>query len=340
MLLPLFHLRRGRSFYFKENRNCMAAIPIWKDKVIDLGGASVEFRITIGGNTIYSGKAMARPGEANAKVRINDVCADYLVNALPTITDRTFTSFALPSFVVQKKSGGTWSTIDTITFYNDWSYDYGFTSDVLSDPINGKVTADMFILHSKKNITASQSATYTKSNGTSTARMITISPTPADGTCVYDAGAVSDTIKVIIGSLTYPVVADCYKYALYYINAYGGWDHLLVEGADLEADSLERHFREQEYDNTNISNRGRVNYVNEVTKSWSLNTGLLTDDQASRMHHLINSPLVYLCEIASSTFIPVVITTNTCEYKTYRNQGNRMFNYQLTIELAQNRIRR
>ncbi len=340
MLLPVFSFTESAVFLFQGKPKCMAAIPIWKDKVIDLGGASVEFRITIGGNTIYSGKAMARPGEANAKVRINDICADYLVNALPTITDRTFTSFALPSFVVQKKSGGTWSTIDTITFYNDWSYDYGFSGTLLSDPINGKVTADMFILYSRLNLTSNLVATYHKTGGTTTNRTSTISPTPNDGTSAFDVGAVSDTIKVVIGSLTYNVVPDCYKYALYYINAFGGWDHLLVEGTDLEADSLERHFREQEYDNTNIQNRGRVNYVNEVTKSWTLNTGLLTDDQASRMHHLINSPLVYLCEIASSTFIPVVITTNTCEYKTYRNQGNRMFNYQLTIELAQNRIRR
>ena len=340
MLLPVFSFTERAVFLFQGKPKCMAAIPIWKDKVIDLGGASVEFRITTGGNTIYSGKAIARPGEANAKVRINDICADFLVNALPTITDRTFTSFALPSFVVQKKSGGTWSTIDTITFYNDWSYDYGFSGVLLSDPINGKVTADMFILYSRLNLTSNLVATYHKTGGTTTNRTSTISPTPNDGTSAFDVGAVSDTIKVVIGSLTYNVVPDCYKYALYYINAYGGWDHLLVEGTDLEADSLERHFREQEYDNGNISNRGRVNYVNEVTKSWTLNTGLLTDDQASRMYHLINSPLVYLCEIASSTFIPVVITTNTCEYKTYRNQGNRMFNYQLTIELAQNRIRR
>ena len=317
----------------------MAAIPIWKDKVVDLGGASVEFRITIGGNTIYSGKAIARPGEANAKVRINDICADYLSHALPTITDRTFTSFALPAFKVEKKSGGSWTTIDTITFYNDWSYDYGFTGATLSDPINGKVTADMFILFSGKGI-GNISATYYKTNGTSTNRSTTVSPTPNDGTCVFDAGAVADTKRIAITSLNYFVVPDCHKYALYYVNAYGGWDHLLVEGNDIEVDSLARHTMDREYDNTNIVNRGRVNYVNEVTKYWSLNTGLLTDDEASRMHHLVNSPLVFLCEIASATFIPVVITDTSCEYKTYRNQGNRMFNYQLTIELAQNRIRR
>jgi len=318
----------------------MALIPIWKDKVVDLLMASAEFRIRTGGDTIYAGKSIARPGESTAKVRVNDICADYLVNALPTITDRTFTSFGLSAFSVQKRSGGSWGVVESIDFYNDWSYDYGFTGDVLSDPINGKVTADMFILYSKKNISANISAVYRKTDGTTTTRTTTISPTPDHGTCVFDAGAVSSANRVAISGTYYPIVADCYKFALYYVNAYGGWDQLLVEGNDMETDSLERHIREQEYDNTNIVNRGKVNYVNEVTNSWTLNTGLLTDAEAGRMHHLINSPMVYLCLIASSTFIPVVITTNTCEYKTYKNQGNRMFNYQLTIELAQNRIRR
>ena len=322
----------------------MAAIPIWKDKVMDLLLAACDFKIvdtsTTPSTLLYMGRSVARPGEATAKARINDICADYLVNALPTLTDRTFTSFNLPPLRVQSGNGGVWGIIGDVTFYNDWSYDYGFTGDVLSVPINGKVTKDMFILYSKKEISANISAVYRKTDGTTTTRTTTISPTPAYGTCCFDAGAVSSANRVAISGTYYPIVADCYKFALYYVNAYGGWDQLLVEGNDMETDSLERHIREQEYDNTNIVNRGKVNYVNEVTKSWTLNTGLLNDDEASRMHHLINSPMVYLCLIASSTFIPVVITTNTCEYKTYKNQGNRMFNYQLGIELAQNRIRR
>lgn len=320
----------------------MAAIPIWKDKIVEITGTSVQFRIYDSANSIslYQGVAHAKPGESSVKIRVNDICADYLVNALPTLTDRTFTSFALPSFVVQKYSGGSWSTIETIQFYNDWSYDYGFNSDVLSYPINGRVTADMFILHSQKNITASQSATYTKSNGTSTAKMITISPTPNDGTCVYDAGAVSDTIRINIGLTTYHVVDGCHKYALYYVNAFGGWDQFLLEGNDMEMDEVTRHIREVEYSNTLLVNRGMDNYVNEIDKSFTLNSGLLTDAQASRMHHLLNSPLVYLCEISTGNMIPVIMKTNTCEYKTFSNQGNKMFNYTMQVEIAQNRIRR
>ena len=82
---PGFSFTKVAVFLFQGKVNYMAAIPIWKDRVIDLGAASVEFRITSGGNTIYSGKSIARPGEANAKVRINDICADFLSNALPKI---------------------------------------------------------------------------------------------------------------------------------------------------------------------------------------------------------------------------------------------------------------
>ena len=320
----------------------MAAIPIWKDKVIDLGAASVEFRITVGGNTIYAGKAIARPGDANAKVRINDICADFLVNAKPAFADRTFASFDLPSFVVQKKSGGTWSNVETVLFYGDWSYDYGFHGDVLSDPINGKVTTGMFILTSAKEISANVTASYKKSGGSVTTRTTTVSPTPAYGTCMFDAGAVSDTVQITVNSKVYKIVDGCEsKYALYYINAYGGWDQLLVEGVDLQMDSVERHIRGREYVNTTSDQAGMVDYANEVTKTWTLNTGILTDAEASRMHHLLNSPLVYLFQFAGGGyFYPVIIKTDTCEYKTYKNQGRKMFNYQFTVELAQNRIRR
>jgi hypothetical protein len=58
------------------------------------------------------------------------------------------------------------------------------------------------------------------------------------------------------------------------------------------------------------------------------------------MHHLINSPLVYLCHISSGDMIPVIMKTNTCEYKTFKNQGRRMVEYTMQVELSQNRIRR
>ena len=300
----------------------------------------MEFRITSGGSTIYSGKAVSRPGESTAKIRINEICADFLSSSLPTFTDRTFSPMSLPSFVVQKKSGSSWSTVETVDFYPDWSYDYQFTGDILSFPINGRVDSRMMIFTSKKNISSNVSASYKKKTGTTTSRTTTVSPTPNNGTCAFLANAVSDTIQITVNSNVYKVVTDCAKYALYYVNDFGGWDQFLIEGNDLEVDNLTRFISEQGYNNTSQANAGRVNYVNEITKGWTFNTGWMNDTAGARMHHLINSCLVYLVEISTRYTYPVIITSNSCEYKTYKNQGRQVVNYSFTVELAQNRIRR
>ena len=143
-----------------------------------------------------------------------------------------------------------------------------------------------------------------------------------------------------IGNSTFKVVTECAEYALYYVNAYGGWDCLLIEGNTLEADTLTRYTREIVYDNNDIQNRGVQNYVNEITKGFTFQTGLLKDDQGKRMHHLINSTDVYLYDIANGQMIPVNVSVNTCEYKTFKNQGNRFAQYTIQVEVAQNRIRR
>ena len=318
----------------------MAAVPIWKDKIVALATSTVDFRIVADGVVIYSGRAYVKPGDTYANARINEICADYLAHALPTLTDRTFTSFNLPSFVVQVKSGTSWVNQTTVQFYPDWSYDYSFSSENLSAPINGRVDSRMLILFSILNTASPLTANYRRTGGTTTARSISFSPTPGSGTGAFKVDALSGVERITIKSVNYYVVTDCAKFALYYVNAFGGWDQFLIEGNDMEVDDITRYIQEVEYDNNTISARGMVNFVNEVKKSWTLNSGLLDDDQASRMHHLLNSPLVYLCDIPTGEMIPVIMKTNTCEYKTFSNQGNRMVNYTMQVELAQNRIRR
>ena len=318
----------------------MAAIPIWKDKIVALATSAVDFRITADGVVIYSGRAYVKPGETYANARINEICADYLTHVLPTLTDRTFTAFNLPTFVVQVKSGNSWVNQTSVQFYPDWSYDYGFSGNNISAPINGRVDSRMSILASIVNKSSPITANYRKTDGTTTARSISFSPSPGSGTGAFKANAVANVNRITINSVNYYIVTDCAKYALYYVNSYGGWDQFLIEGNDMELDEITRYIQEVEYDNNTISARGMVNYVNEVNKSWTLNSGLLNDDQASRMHHLLNSPMIYLCHISSGDMIPVTMKTNTCEYKTFSNQGNRMVNYTMQVELAQNRIRR
>ena len=129
-------------------------------------------------------------------------------------------------------------------------------------------------------------------------------------------------------------------WVFYYVNAYGGWDSLLIEGNTIETDSLKRHTREMEYDNRDIKNRGRQNYVNEITKSYTLHTSWMSDAESLRMHHLLNSTEVYLFNINTGDMIPVTLNNTTTEFKTYKNNGGRMVNYTIDATLAQDRIRR
>jgi hypothetical protein len=269
-------------------------------------------------------------------------------------------------FGVQLKTPGhAWSPLEDVTFYNDWSYEYDYDPEVsgLSCPITGHIDARQPILYSVFN-KAQVTATIVRKNGTSQSIVIPVtggggglsgdfnSDFSSDfligggdghdgyGTIVIRADSYANLDRVIIGGKTYKVVTECAKYVLYYVNAFGGWDSLLIEGNTLEADSLKRFTREVVYDNRQIQNRGIHNYVNEVTKGFTFHSGWLLDDQGERMHHLINSTFVYLYDIANDEMIPVTIPTTSCEYRTYKNQGNRLVDYIIQVEVAQNRVRR
>ena len=340
----------------------MAAVPIWKDYYVDISGV---YRImqTDTEQVIYSGMANARPGENIGHVKVNDICADYLENVLPYLSQAEFTRITLPaSFKIQLRvntaGGYQWVDITSWQFLNDWSYDYDYDAATmgLSFPINGKVDARMPIVWTGLNV-SEVTATLHYRNGTSSSVIIPVAisddfnidfnndfarstRSAGSGTAVFLLDAWTDLDRIDIGNSTFQVVTECASYALYYVNAYGGWDCLLMEGNSLESDALKRYTMEVVYDNNDIQNRGVCNYVNEITKTFTLRTGWLLGDQGKMMHHLINSTEVYLYDIAAGQMIPVTIPATSCEYKTYKNQGNQLVNYTIQVQVAQNRIRR
>jgi hypothetical protein len=159
-------------------------------------------------------------------------------------------------------------------------------------------------------------------------------------TAKVDLSQFGDVVAARIGSASFKVVNKCNRYALYYVNAFGGWDSLLIEGNHSETDSLVRHERVVEYDNTSSANRGRVNYVNEIQKRMTLHTSWLLGDEASRMHHLLNATEVYLYDLEKRQMMPVVLTNTTTEYKTYKGNGGQLVNYAIEVAFANDRIRR
>jgi hypothetical protein len=335
----------------------MGAYPIWLDYYVNFGSAeSVQYRILCNNDLVYSGKAWIKPGENNILVRINDICADYINNVLPTL-GVTFTTNEPPLFRIQKWDGSGYVAHTSVSFYNNWSYDYDFDPhDNLSFPINGRLDPRQWIVYTAYEASEFR-ARVIKNNGEYF--FVTIPVGLSDdfnsdfnsdfckmvatraGTAVFNLSKYGSDIKrVEIDGKKYEMTDKCNRYALYYTNAYGGWDSLLIEGNHVESDDVTRHTRDVEYNNKSIQNRGRKNYVNEVSRRLTLHTSWMSDEQSLKMHHLLNSAEVYLYDITTDQMIPVVLTNGTSEYKTYKSNGNKLVNYTIEVALANDRIRR
>ena len=335
------------------------ANPIWKDYYVSLGSAdSIEYRILCNNEVIYSGKAWKRPGHSTNDIRINDICADYLQNVFPSLVGSTFTVGEYVTFFVQTLSDSTWTTKVSVQFDNNWSYEYDHdpARDGMSIPVNGHVDIRQWVVFTAYNATTI-TATIRLADGSSFDVLIPVAISDdfnADfnndfsqsvrstqtGTAVFDLSKWGNVKSMTIDNKVFTVVNECSRYALYYANAYGGWDSLLIEGNHSEVDNLTRHTRESEYDNRSIQNRGILNYVNEVSKTLTLHTSWLSDDEAARMHHLLNSTNVYLGDLVTGQMIPVILTDTKSDYKTYKGNGGKLVNYSINVTIAQERIRR
>lgn len=336
------------------------ANPIWKDYTVNLGTSeNVLFRIKAGDFVIYTGRSFMRPGQTENTIRINDICADYLQNVLPTLSQAEFTAMEMPvTFAVQTQTADGWADADSVQFTYDWSYDDAFDPETegMAFPIDGNVDARQWLIYTayqKEQVTAvltfrdgtelSILIAVARSNDFSSDFNIDFSRSTAaagSGHAVLDLSKFDNLAKVSIGGTAYTVADRCHRYALHYVNAYGGYDSLLIEGNSMISDGITRHTREAEYDNRETAGRGTYNYVNEIAKSVTLHTGWLSDASSSRMHHLIGSTEVYLEDIARRRLYPVTLKDTELQHKTYRNNGGNLVNYEITAMLAQNRIRR
>lgn len=129
----------------------------------------------------------------------------------------------------------------------------------------------------------------------------------------------------------------CAKYAIYYLNPLGGWDQLLIEGKVVKTIKLENKSYKRNFDN-NTNEFENKHYLKNLTTSYKLTTGYLTDAQAKLMPNLIETTKAYLFELDTNNYIPVLINNNSVDIKTYRNQGRKLFTYTIEVQESQNKF--
>jgi hypothetical protein len=205
----------------------------------------------------------------------------------------------------------------------------------MASPVNGHVSARQKLLWTCINAT-SVVATLRFADGTSLRKIITIARTAdfnadfnldfaksataaGNGTIILDLSQYEGLTEVEIDGKVFPVV-ECGRYVLYYANAFGGWDSFLIEGNHSKTDELTRSSINRGKEN----DREVVNYRNGIRERVTLHTGWLSDDESSRMHHLLNSTDIYLHDLEKDVIVPVVMESTDTPYKTFKGEGRNL----------------
>jgi len=330
------------------------AAPIWQDYYVTLTtktdptSPGYDFYIALQTpfTIIYEGMAYPAPGETYPRIRINDICADYLAHNFLQAPATPYEA----TFVVGRGA----TSIDAVTFFNDWSYDphYNRATDGLAFPVVRTFAPGQLLVLSS--LAGGIVATITMEDGTMVTRYLNghtggddfnddYNEDFAIGLIEYGDAFVlpmddyPGAVQVQMGPIKFTRTERCCRFVLYYVNAHGGWDALPVEGKALRSDALTRHTLERAYDNNDYAARGGATIVNEIRPTWEFWTGWLRLHESERMHHLLNSPSVYVHDLEEDIVRPVLLTASTTEHK---DTPGRLYAYKIEARLAQDRIRR
>lgn len=276
--------------------------PIWKDTYYTASTNSATYFITLDGNTIYSGKAVKNPDAAGIEINLNKVCRNYLSCNIDTILSSHGTITSETNNLAERtfKLYVNGSNVMDYKFYMDWSYDMDAPTQNLSMPINGHYVPGMLTLNTVR------SSSYVTS----------------------------------ISNINYNKQVKCSPYALYYLNAYGGWDSFLIEGTVKKKNTFTTYQTDKVFKNTSIEFETNK-YVQEIKTSYELNTGWLNDEQSANLSkNLMGSLRVYLHDIQNDIIKPVIITDENVSYQTYQTNGKKLCQYKINITESQSKVRK
>lgn len=302
--------------------------PIWDiAEMTSSNGSFIEYHITYDGDIIYAGKAYRYPEELETVWSVNDVTSNYLGNGI-IFTDGIQ---QIPNYSKDFFIGTSAGAKYVKTFYNSWAYKH--TNYWLSDPIDTRVDPRQWLPVSFL------STNYPLIN---VGNRIYAALKEDDGWTVMtnlnnymlNCNEGFSVVGVNGETIDYKVTSG--DYVLYYSNAYGGWDSILLTGKVKKTDEIE-HLNYKRRSNSQYK-FSKINYQNNITPTWSLNTGISVN--GSKMYHLLESTMVYLHNLETNEIIPVVITNSQCEYLTRRNNGKRPFFYTITVEESNTKLRK
>lgn len=317
------------------------AQPIWSDYHVTYSdGDRCDFTIEYEGNIIYEGSAVLRPNEDYISIKINDICANYVKaqRVMDALDAEDYVARYVYTFKVSILVGGEIYKEEDVEFRYDYSFDFyadpfGFTP--IGNKVGRFITASVWL-------TVLQIRTFDE-DGEILSEW-SVEPVKSSNILTLNRW-LDDAARVEVEYYEWERkwvfdVDHCAPYALVFLNEVGGVNTLLIEGKTMQEDSYARTTFGTSASNEGYSNRQIAVASNDITRKWTLHTGWLDDKSAANMHHLLSSPDVLLADYNLDEYYAVNILNNTCEYKTYANNGNHLVRYDIEVEFAQKMIRR
>lgn len=150
------------------------------------------------------------------------------------------------------------------------------------------------------------------------------------------------------------VCPELHKYAIYYVNMYGGIDFLLGTNASTETVTSKNSSITKYADNNIRTEFGKYNYLKENVISWKIVTDMFygiskyktgdlfkptdyydVDEQAKLMQHLFQSPKIWVHDLEKDIIYSANLTDTKMTNKTFMTNGNKHFNFTLNLERSQ-----
>ncbi len=316
------------------------------------GSSAIEYSISIGTTEVYQGKILPyNTASATIDIDIAPICAEYLDTFYEDMNLDSTNIAAMPTSGLFGSMNTFTVNVEDVTTNYPIVYDYNTDHEqpladirYLNDPIDDKVDPRQRIFTSGYNTTGSQVYTYQVNTGNAVSVSITNTSNIHLRTVnLHTLGlSVNDTITMGMtgyGTNTYTVVRPCRnRFALYYVNKYGGLDALLCSGRSIESWSPTRTDVTLYDDRLNRRDWQQKRIYSEQDHQFQLNTGWLTDTNARKIDHLIYSPKVWLHDLEDDTITSCLITDTN--YSVKERRYDTVVQYVVNVKLSQKEIRR
>ena len=330
------------SNVFQSRSIFIGQYPTWKDVFVPIprtsdDESSITYSVSVMNNetgeyeVVYRGNAVFT--DKDPEINITEIVRDYVEDNIAISGEASYTQkIDLTKVMLNTGEEGD-NLVASLYYYYDYSFDKDFKL-TRNMPILNYFDVRQNIFLSFLNLSGETNIIRISAGG----RLLRLRfDTPGifhHKLAHYDGNII---VNAPDKSVTLTSKNTCAKYAIYYLNPLGGWDQLLIEGKVVKTIKLENKSYKRNFDN-NTNEFENKHYLKNLTTSYKLTTGYLTDAQAKLMPNLIETTKAYLFELDTNNYIPVLINTTSVDIKTYRNQGRKLFTYTIEVQESQNKF--